>query len=355
MAMTIEEMKEMKRTLGYTNQMLADLSGVPYATIQKIFSGETRSPRRNTLIKLEKILSPNHPGGRWNLSPNRPDRLPLGDNPTPMDIECAEQYNPRMYYEDFIPCTSMQVREILAEYGTGAAVEPDSVTGAAGGTDYGAGAAGGTDYGSDSGYDSLMGSGDRRFPNQGYYTVDDLDKLPDDVRVELIDGVIYVMAAPSVRHQVIVSRLCMMLTDFVDKNNGPCLVVPAPLDVQLDKSNDSKIQPDISIICDRDKIKKNKCWGAPDLVVEVLSPSTKKHDMLTKLRKYCFAGVREYWMIDADSNQVIVYRNMPDDLLPHVYTFGDKVPVGIWDDKCVIDFAPIAERVRQLPGDDSVE
>ena len=314
--MTIDEMKERKRELGFTCQQLADLSGVPYATVQKIFGGVTKSPRRNTLLALERILSPNQPGGRWNLSENRPQELPLGDNPTPMDIENAANYGANINYMDYMPCTSSMVHEMIETYGTGALVSND-----------------------DSGTDTNSATGHKKKP--GEYTLEDIRMLPDDIRVELIDGVIYAMASPSLIHQEIAGSLYYYFSKFIKDNHGPCKAIIAPFDIQLEADNDSTVEPDVIVVCDRDKIKPGRCIGAPDLLVEVLSPSSRVYDMTTKLNKYVHTGVREYWLVDPERKTVTVYFNTGSDLFLRVYTFTDKIPVEIWDGKCVIDFAEI--------------
>ena len=121
----------------------------------------------------------------------------------------------------------------------------------------------------------------------------------------------------------------------------------APMDVQLDCDDRTVVQPDILIVCDRKKFKNGRVFGAPDFVVEVLSPSTRKKDIQIKTRKYRNAGVREYWMVDIEKEQIIVYRFEKSDLAA-IYTFQDKIPVGIFDDECEVDFAEVAEKIAFL-------
>ena len=102
------------------------------------------------------------------------------------------------------------------------------------------------------------------------------------------------------------------------------------------------------ILCDRSKYTPQRIVGAPDFVVEVLSKSTKKKDMYIKASKYRFAGVREYWLVDPDRKTIVVYDFENDDAI-HMYSFRDKVPVGIYNGSCMIDFAPIDDFVSQLP------
>lgn len=120
---------------------------------------------------------------------------------------------------------------------------------------------------------------------QGEYTLEDYYALPDDQRAELIDGVIYDMTAPNFNHQLLASRLHMALFTYILANKGKCFVLEAPLNVQLDCDEKTMVQPDVIVLCDHGKRRGFGIFGAPDLVVEVLSPSTRKKDLGIKLEK----------------------------------------------------------------------
>ncbi|MEE0884568.1 MAG: Uma2 family endonuclease [Faecalimonas sp.] len=182
---------------------------------------------------------------------------------------------------------------------------------------------------------------------QGEYTLEDYYAIPDERRVELIDGVIYDMAAPTYTHQDLVLEIVYWLKDYVKKNKGKCKVYASPIDVQLDCDDKTMVQPDVIVVCDRDKIINRCLYGAPDFVVEVLSPSSAKRDTAIKLRKYKEARVREYWMIDPDKKKVIVYDWTKSEI-PKVYGFDSKVPVGIFNGECEIDFVEIYEEIKFL-------
>lgn len=182
---------------------------------------------------------------------------------------------------------------------------------------------------------------------QGEYTLEDYYALPDERRVELIDGVIYDMSAPTTIHQLIGLEIWGQLQKFIRKKKGTCIPFAAPVDVQLDCDDRTMVQPDVLVVCDRDKIIKRCVYGAPDFVVEVLSPSTKRKDSIIKLSKYISAGVREYWVVDPDKKQVVVYDFQKEDY-PVIYGFGGEIPVGIFDGECQIDFAEIYEYMRFL-------
>ncbi len=182
---------------------------------------------------------------------------------------------------------------------------------------------------------------------QGEYTVEDYLALPDDQRVELIDGMFFVMYAPTYIHQDIGSRICQSFRDYIDGKHGSCYAFVSPIDVQLDCDDRTMVQPDVVIICDPSKLKKGRIFGAPDLIVEILSKSTSKKDRGLKLAKYKRAGVREYWIVDPDWRQIRVYEFEKSDT-PREYEFEETVPVGIYDGDCKVDFSQIYERVRPL-------
>ena len=183
---------------------------------------------------------------------------------------------------------------------------------------------------------------------QGMFTLDDYDRIPDQYRVELIDGVFYDLAAPLNIHQAILQLLSTAFGRLVEDHQGSCFVYPAPFDVQLDCDDRTMVQPDLSIICDRSRLVRRGCYGAPDLIVEILSESTAGKDRLLKLNKYKRAGVREYWIVDPDKRTVQVFHDLVNSDVSKIYTFGEKIPVGIWNNKWYIDFAKIGERIGIL-------
>lgn len=170
--MTIPEMKERKKELGYTYTQIAELSGVPLSTVNKVFNGVTTSPRYDTLYALEQVLG---------VSPN------------------------------------MYIREAETHYVV---------------------------------------------KQQGDYTLTDYYQIPDDIRVELIDGTFYNMTAPTSPHQLIAGFIHAKLLGHVIANKGLCLPMISPLDVQLDSDEKTMVQPDVIIMCDRDKIINRCIYGA---------------------------------------------------------------------------------------------
>ena len=244
--MTIEQMRSRKTMLGLTNEALAEKSGLPLGTVQKVLAGITKAPRRHTLLKLEQALS-----------------------------ETPSAYTAEKHL----------------------------------------------------------------------YTLEDYYALPDERRVELIDGVFYDMASPGRLHQAILGQLHLQLAPCVDRH-PECELFFAPADVCLDNDNYTMVQPDLYINCSKKDDDKRRLNGAPDYVVEILSPSSRTHDMFRKLSKYRFAGVREYWIVDPEKQKVIVYVFEKDDI-PVIYSFHDTVPVGISEGDCSIDFEKIRQKVEK--------
>lgn len=283
--MTITEMNERKRELGYTDARISELSGVPLSTVRKVLGGITKAPRYDTIKALEKVLGKETAGSGYNSR--------ISDNETTA-----------FSYDSCMTSGAPQgVREAQPIYS---------------------------------------------IKKQGEYTLEDYLAIPDERRVELIDGVIYDMSSPLGHHQIIAGQIYFHLVSYISGKGGPCIPFIAPIDVQLDCDDKTIVQPDVLILCDRSKYTPQRIVGAPDFVVEVLSKSTREKDMFLKLNKYRSAGVREYWMVDPDKKTVIAYHFENDDDLS-VYTFRDKVPVGIYGGDCVIDFAPIDDYVSQLP------
>lgn len=164
------------------------------------------------------------------------------------------------------------------------------------------------------------------------YTEDDYYRLPDGVRAELIDGQFYDMASPSRRHQGILSELHIVIGNYIKSKKGPCKVYPAPFAVKLFNDKKTIVEPDISVICDPDKLTDKGCSGAPDWIIEIVSPGNPGHDYVRKLNLYLDAGVREYWIVDPISQKTIVYWLDEEQFKMETYTFKDSVKVNIYDD-----------------------
>lgn len=276
--MTLSQMQYYRQQKGYSYAKLSELSGVPVGTIQKIFCGETKNPRYETLQALEKVLLPERETCTYgNLTNGQQDRV------------CE--------------VSAYQVEE----------AERRSTV----------------------------------FGKMGPYTLDDYYALPDERRVELIDGYFFEMSAPTTKHQIVVSEIFWQIKSYIRRKGGECLAFFAPVDVQLDCDDRTMVQPDVLVVCDKSKVIKRCVMGAPDFAVEVVSPSTKRKDALTKLVKYQEAGVREFWLVDAEKQKIVTYFYEEDEF-PNIYGFDDQIPVKIYDGDLMIDFSEILAEIEGL-------
>ena len=162
------------------------------------------------------------------------------------------------------------------------------------------------------------------------YTYADYVTWDDDIRYELIDGIAYMMSAPTINHQSISMELSRQFANFLIGKS--CKVFAAPCDVCLNglsDSDDTVVQPDILVVCDDSKIDDKRCNGAPDLIIEILSPASINHDRFRKLNKYLKAGVREYWIVDPEINDITVHILERDKYVLTVYNKNDVLPVHV--------------------------
>ncbi len=158
---------------------------------------------------------------------------------------------------------------------------------------------------------------------------------PEDVRYELIDGIAYLMApAPNLEHQDIAGEIYYQLRQALE--DKPCRAFVAPVDVRLPKADepdgtiDTVVQPDVLVVCDGSKLDRRGVRGAPDLVVEVLSPATASHDQIVKRRVYERAGVREYWLVHPLDRIVTIYRLADGEYgKPDVQELSGETALGI--------------------------
>lgn len=162
------------------------------------------------------------------------------------------------------------------------------------------------------------------------YTVEDIWALPEGERAELIDGMWYDMASPSGTHQWIVSQLTTRLNNYISEKGGKCRVFPAPFAVYLNDNNRTYLEPDISVLCDMSKYTEDGIYGAPDLVIEVASPSTRNKDYGLKQFKYRNAGVKEYWIIDPEEQMLNVYWFAGKPEFADEYSFDEEVAFHLY-------------------------
>ncbi|RII33922.1 Uma2 family endonuclease [Clostridium chromiireducens] len=181
------------------------------------------------------------------------------------------------------------------------------------------------------------------------YTYNDYLKFADDEVFEIIDGRISAMSpAPSRIHQEIIMEIAYEIKNYIKSKNCPCKVYPAPFDVVLKNDDDdvvssrNVVQPDISVICDRNKLTDKGCIGSPDMIVEVVSPYNPSNDYIRKLSLYEQFKVREYWIVNPMEKNILVYILTDKGYdSPKIYSFNDTVKVNIYDD-LEIDFKSLS-------------
>ena len=157
-------------------------------------------------------------------------------------------------------------------------------------------------------------------PKERIYTIDDIYALPEGERAELIDGQIYYMAPPSRKHQEIAGELFTSINNYIRAAGGSCKPYIAPFAVFLNENDKNYVEPD--------KLNEKGCVGAPDWIIEIVSPGSRRMDYNNKLFKYRTAGVREYWIVDPQKEWIMVYSFFNDDM--NEYSFTDDIPSGIY-------------------------
>ena len=181
-------------------------------------------------------------------------------------------------------------------------------------------------------------------PQQETITLEQYEALPKEKRIEVFDGIAYDMASPSQIHQSISMQLSTVINNYLLRKKGDCSIFSAPFDVKLSDTPLIIVQPDIMVICDRDKLDEKRCNGAPDFIIEIVSPGNPSDDYIRKAYYYKNYGVREYWIVDP-KRRMITVNSFEDDLLNIQYSFESAIKINIYDD-LFINFADIAEMLN---------
>ncbi|MBQ4465527.1 MAG: Uma2 family endonuclease [Oscillospiraceae bacterium] len=176
-------------------------------------------------------------------------------------------------------------------------------------------------------------------PNEQKHTAEEYFRLTESLeeRTELIDGQIIAMASPNIRHQILASRLFGRADQYILANHGKCIAMQA-VDVQMDDG--TVVVPDVLVMCDPDKMDNQRCYGAPDWVVEITSQN-RENDFDRKLGLYRENGVREYWIVDTDKEKVWVYVFEHHPNVVGYYNWTDEIPVGIYGGNLTIRIADL--------------
>lgn len=249
--MTVDDLKVMKKRTGMTNAEIAERSGIPFSTVNKIFSGATKNPRYATLLAIEQVLATG-------------EEIP--------------------FTYDWVTEEPMLVRDVAMPYAYQART----------------------------------------------YNGEDIEKLSENVRAELIQGVLYMLSAPNRMHQFLITQLMLRIGNHIQKRKGGCHVYTSPFDVRLFGDDSTVVQPDILVVCNKNILTEKGCSGAPDWLIEIVSASNSKHDYNTKLMQYQRAGVREYWIVDPFERKISV-MNFENASLTEQYSYEQEVPSGVLD------------------------
>lgn len=178
-------------------------------------------------------------------------------------------------------------------------------------------------------------------PQPETITLEQYETLPEEKRVEVFDGIIYDMASPSQIHQAISMQLSTVINNYILRKREPCSIFSAPFDVKLSDRPLTIVQPDIMVICDKNKLDGKRCNGAPDFIIEIVSPGNPSDDYIRKAYYYKNYGVREYWIVDPRKKTITV-DYFEGNIVSVQYSFDSIIKVNIYDD-LLISFSDIAE------------
>ena len=172
-------------------------------------------------------------------------------------------------------------------------------------------------------------------------TLEQYEALPENRRAEVFDGIVYDMASPSQIHQTLSMELSNTLYNYLKNKKGSCQVFSAPFDVKLSDRPLTIVQPDIMVIRDKNKLDGKRCNGAPDFIIEIVSPANPSDDYIRKLYHYKNAGVREYWIVDP-RRKIVTVNYFEGNIVSVQYPFDSVIKVNIFDD-LLINFSDIAD------------
>ena len=294
--MNIDELKKRKKQLKLTVSDLAILADLPQGTVSKIMTGETKMPRLETMEHLEMAICREEQKRRIEAY------LCAMKEYLQVHIEMIEA--PYKFETIYRRIHNLEDKPI-----------------------------------------ALADSLSERVPIWGKLALDKKKKIStnsflhmgyENRWVELYEGTVIVSEAPGIEHQLMVKSINKQIEKYIEENQGKCQVFDMGLNVKLDEDEDSILIPDILVLCDEQKMRSFGVQGAPDWVIEVVSPSTRQYDYKKKSMKYLSHGVRELWLVDLEKRIVITYVNQ-EYAVSAIYPFGESVPVRIYDGKLRIN------------------
>lgn len=284
-----------KKALSLTTAEVALLAELPVGTVSKIMTGETKNPTPLTIEKIDTALKKEEARHRLEAY-----LLAMKDYCMEHQTEKFDSSKFEKIYRDKHKLEDKPISE------ANSLSEPYPIW------------------------------GNVAVKKQKSTSVKDYFKMAVENRwIELADGRLVINEAPGMAHQMLVKSINKQIEHFIDENHGDCQVFDVGINVQLDKEEDTILIPDILVICDKNKIKEFGILGAPDWVIEVVSPSTRHYDYKKKTYKYLSCGVREVWLVDPEKKVIVTYVD-GEYMMSHLYKFGDEVPVAIYDGRLKI-------------------
>ena len=178
-------------------------------------------------------------------------------------------------------------------------------------------------------------------PQPETITLEQYEALPEERRAEVFDGILYDMASPSQIHQSVSMQLSTVINNYILRRKDSCSIFSAPFDVKLSDKPLTIVQPDIMVICDKNKLDGKRCNGAPDFIIEIVSPGNPADDYIRKLYYYKNYEVREYWIVDP-RRKTITVNYFEGNIVSVQYPFNSIIKVNIFDD-LLISFSEIAD------------
>ncbi len=291
--MDVKELKKRKKALKLTTAELAFIAELPVGTVSKIMTGETKNPSYATIEKIDKALAHEEMLARVHAYIEELLAYIHGHPDENVDqVKFEREYRKAHNLDDSpLPFAMPQTAQNNAL--------------------------------------------DIELFHDPRVNEEICAQLGENRCIELIDGHLIINEMPDMDHQIIVQNLGEKIRDFIKRNKGKCKMFNVGINVFLDEDDYTLVIPDVVVLCDRGKIGKKGIIGAPDWVIEVVSPSTRTNDYNRKMHKYMAAGVREYWIIDPLKEKIITYVE-GETLMACVYDFTDHVPVYIYDGRLQI-------------------
>ncbi len=296
--MDLDELKARKKALRLTTNDIAWRADLPFGTVSKVFTGETKNPSYVTIEKILSVIEKEEMEVRIEAYRRAYDEyLKEHKGETVDPIEFEKEYRKKHHLSnEIIPLAKEDDENII--------------------------------------------QGTLAYKTRNLKTINDLEQKGEDKRYELIDGHIILNEAPSVRHQRIVRDVGRIIDQFIRSNDGKCEVFDVGINTILDEDDYTLVIPDIAVLCDPSKLTDKGIWGPPDWVIEVVSESTRARDYKNKMHKYMGAGVREYWVIDFEKDKIVTFIE-GEPMSIKIYGLKDTIPVYIYDSKLKIDFSEI--------------